>query len=220
MWLVRNIFFYILNFAVFQFSCANYLNGFETGYSRLVFQIGAALLFLIIILKWRNKWTGIYTLNQNASKYNLVHAMPLSKRFMRWTWLFYGIEILVSLIFPFIYLFFDTLTWPFALVLLIGGIEGVYYMLYNTSKGNFKLAFNENAMVHNARGTVVLPFHNLKSIEYKYDEYFFIYNSGETLTIPEYIVEDKNLPLLHQTLVKKAKEKGIFYSDRLVNSTK
>ncbi|HLP13344.1 MAG TPA: hypothetical protein VK177_15510 [Flavobacteriales bacterium] len=215
MWLVRNIFFYLLNFIVFQFSCANYLNGFETWHSRLIFQVGAGILALIVLLKWKNKWTGIRTLNANSSKYNLVHHIPLSKKFMRWTWLFYGIEILVSLIFPLIYIYFDMLTWPFALVLFINGLESVYFMMVNTAKGKFKVAFNENAMVHNARGTSVLPFHGLKSIEYKYDEYFFIYNSGETLTIPEYIVEDKDLPLLHTTLVEKAKEKGIFYSGKL-----
>jgi hypothetical protein len=217
MWLVRNIFFYLLNFVVFQFSCANYLNGFETWHSRLIFQIGAGLLALIVLLKWKNKWTGIKTLNANASKYNLVNTLPLSRRFMRWTWLFYGIEILVSLLFPLIYIYFDILTWPFALVLFVSGIEGVFYMAWNTKKGTFKVAFNENAMVHNARGTSVYPFHNLKSIEHKYDEFFFIYNSGETLTIPEYIVEDKDLPALHKALVEKAKEKGIFYSGKLEN---
>ena len=85
----------------------------------------------------------------------------------------------------------------------------------NTKRGNFKLAMNENALVHNARGTSVLPFHDLKSIEYKYDEYFFIYNSGEALTIPEYIVEDGKLEEFRQLLAGKAKELGIFYSDKL-----
>lgn len=215
MWLVRNIFFYVLNFIVFQFSCANYLNNFETWYSRWVFVIGAGLLFFIMLLKWRNKWTGILTLNRNAEKYNLTYLVPLSKKFMKWTYLFYGIEIIVSLLFPLIYLYFDLYTWPFSLLLFFNGIEGLYYLIMNTRKKNFKIGMNENAIVHNARGTYVLPFHDLKSIEYKYDEYFFVYNSGEALTIPEYVVEDAKLPEFRQILSAKAKELGIFYSDKL-----
>ena len=217
MWLFRNILFYLLNFIVFQFSCANYLNNFETWYSKLIFMIAGGLLFFIILLKWRNKWTGIFTLNKNADKYNLSYVAPLSKKFMKWTYLFYGIEIIVSLIFPIIYLYFDVLTWPFSLLLLVNGFEGIYYLMRNSKKGNFKLGMNENALVHNARGTYVLPFHELKSIEYKYDEYFFIYNSGEALTLPEYVVEDVNLPEFKKILSEKAKEKGIFYSDKLSN---
>lgn len=216
MWLIRNILFYVLNFIVFQFSCANYLNNFETWYSKIIFLSAAGILFFIMLLKWRNKWTGIITLNRNAKKYNLTYSVQLSRKFMKWTYLFYGIEIIVSLIFPIIYLYFDTLTWPFSFLLFINGVEGLYYLLMNTKKGNFKLAMNENALVHNARGTCVLPFHDLKSIEYKYDEYFFIYNSGEALTIPEYVVEDAKLDEFRQILATKAKEKGIFYSDKLV----
>lgn len=217
MWLLRNILFYVLNFIVFQFSCANYLNNFETWYSKLVFFIGAGLLFFIMLLKWRNKWTGILTLNKNAAKYKLNYSVRLSRKFMKWTYLFYGIEIVVSLVFPLVYMFFDTLTWPFSCLLFFNGIEGLYYLVVNTKKGKFKIAMNENALVHNARGTTVIPFHDLKSIEYKYDEYFFIYTTGEAISIPEYVVEDANLVEFRKVLSDLAKNRGIFYSDKLTN---
>src|SRR6478735_5154584 len=114
MWLIRNIIFYVLNFIVFQFSCANYLNNFETWYSKIIFQVAAGILFFIMLLKWRNKWTGIMTLTKNVKKYNLTYLAPLSHKFMRWTYLFYGTEIVISLVFPVIYLYFDTLAGPFS----------------------------------------------------------------------------------------------------------
>lgn len=215
MWLFRNIVFYVVNFVVFQFSCANYLNQFETWHSREIFWICSGLLFLVMLVKWRNKWTGIRTLNVKQEKYGIYYEARLSKKFMNWTYLFYGTEVAISIIFPILYMYFDTLTWTFSALLFLNGIEGLLYLVINTKKGKFKVGLNENALVHNARGTYVLPFHELKSIEYKYDEYFFIYQSGETLTIPEYIVEQADIPVLREHIVKKAAERGIFVTEKL-----
>lgn len=215
MWLFRNIFFYVANFVVFQLSCINFLTGDVFWGSYKIFWYAAGVLLLLLLVKWRHKWVGILTLNRNLDKYNIVYTAPLSKKFMNWTYLFYGIETVVSLVFPFVYLFFDTHTWAFALLLFINGLEGLIFLVVNTRKGHFKLGINDNALVHNARGTYVLPFHELKSIVYKYDEYFFIYRSGETLTIPEYIVDPVHMPVFREMIAKKAAEHGAFITDKL-----
>lgn len=215
MWLIRNIIFYFTNFVVFQFSCANYLNQFETWYSREIFLGAAGLLLLVVLFKIKNKWTGINTLVKNADKFNLQYRVPLNPQFIKWTQLFYGIEVIISLVFPALYLFFDTLTWPFALVLGINGFEGLIYLYRNKSRSNFLLGMNENAIVHNARGVYVLPFQHLKSIEYKYEDFFFIYEDGETLTLPGNVVAMADMPELKRRIVEMAEKKGIFYSDKL-----
>lgn len=215
MWLVRNIIFYFVVFIIFILSSANYLNHFETPYSREAYLIAAGIVFLIFIFKLRIRWTGISTLNSKADKYELIFTAPLSKKFMNYTYLFNGSEVFISLGFGFLFLFFDSLSWIFSTVLLVKGVEGLIYLWINSKQKKFKIGINENAVVHNARGVYVLPFHELKSIEYKYDEFFFIYESGETLTLPSYVVEPEHTAELRSIIVKKATEKGIFYSDKL-----
>jgi hypothetical protein len=200
---------------VFQFSFFNYLTDETTWYSHEIFLGCAGILFLLMLVKWRSKWVGILTLNRNTARYGIFYTARLSRKFLNWTYLFYGTEAVVSIVFPFIYLYFDQKTWPFAALLFLNGIEGVYFLLRNSKSGNFKLGINNNAIVHNARGTYVLPFHELKSVVYKYDEYFFIYDSGETLTIPEYIVDPEDMPALRQHINKKAAEQGIFVTEKL-----
>lgn len=215
MWLIRNIIFYFICFIIFILSSANYLNHFETPYSREVYSVAAGLIFLIVLFKLRNKWTGILTLNKNAEKYNLTYTAPLSRKFLNYTILFNGAEIFICLSFGLLFLYFDTLSWLFSTVLLVNGVEGIIYLVSGLNKQRFKIGMNENALVHNARGTYVVPFHNLKSIEYKYDEFFFIYTTGEALSIPSYVVDEKYLGELKSSIVKVASEKGIFYSDKL-----
>ncbi len=215
MWLLRNFLFYFMIVLVFELSAANHLNGFETPYSKIIFWSCAALLFLVMAAKTRLKWTGIFTLNRNAGEYAFQWTHGLSHSFMSYTRLFYFTEVIVSLVFGLLFLYFDTRTSIYSGLLLFNALEGTYFIYSNTKNERFKIAINENAVVHNARGVYVIPFKNLKSIEFKYNEFFFIYENGETLTLNSNVVDETSLEILKQRVLDKAKSKGIFYTDKL-----
>jgi hypothetical protein len=215
MWLLRNILFYTLVFAVFQFSAASYLNGFQFSFTHLLYQIAAGVLLLVLLFKLKIKWTGINALNSKSTKYNFVYTAKLSKPFLSYTRLFYGTEVIISIAAGLLFLFFDKDTWMFSGLLLINGAEGLYYLMHAQQKGKFRIAVNDNAVVHNARGIYVLPFHELKRIEFKYDEFFFIYNDEETLTLPYNVVSADEIEKLKSVIAEKVKEKGIYHTVKL-----
>ena len=239
MWLLRNILFYFTCFFVFQLTCANYLNGsfrnskeqilldsktkmnrnydvadFLSANTNLMLGIASGLLLLIMLVKLKSKWTGIKVLRQNE-KYKFVYNAPLSSQFLKFTRLFYGTEALVSGAFALLFFYFDQRAWMFSALLMFNCIEGFYFLFINRKQNKFRLAINENAVVHNGRGTSIMPFAELKSIQYKYNDYFFIYNSGETLTIPENAVEEEHRQAFRETLAASAKQKGIFFTKEL-----
>ena len=239
MWLLRNILFYFTCFFVFQLTCANYLNGsmrnskeqilldsktkmnrnydvadFLSNNTNLMIGIASGLLLLIMIVKLRSKWTGIKVLGQNE-KYNFIYNAPISNQFLKFTRLFYGTEALVSGVFSLLFFYFDQRAWPFCALLLFNCIEGFYFLYSNYKQQKFRLAINENAVVHNARGTYIIPFEGLKSIQYKYNDYFFIYKSGETLTLPENAVNENYRASFREKLSAAAQQKGIFFTKEL-----
>ena len=103
----------------------------------------------------------------------------------------------------------------FSALLIFNGLENIYFLISNLKNNKFRIAVNEYAVVHNGRGTYILPFHELQSIERKYEEFFFIYKNGDTLTIPLNAFTENDLMEFRQLLDKKAREMEIFFSVRL-----
>lgn len=215
MWLFRNILFYLPLVVVFQITCNNYLSTDRLWFTDYVIYSGSGLLFLVIAVKWKIKWTGIRTLTKKADKYNFVFNKPLQPAFLYWTKFNHISEICTSLAFGGLVLLFDRQAWIFSAMLMINGIENIFFLYRNLSKQNFRIAVNEYAVVHNGRGTYILPFDQLQSIERKYEEFFFIYKNGETLTIPLNAMTENDLGEFRNLIDKKAREKEIFFSVRL-----
>jgi hypothetical protein len=214
-WLLRNILFYFILVIVFQISCNNYLNNDRVWFTHYVYWYSGIILFLVLFFKWKNKWTGIRTLNSKAAKYEFVFNKPLQSPFIYWTKFNHVTEIIVSFAFGLLILYFDLDAWYISVMLLINGVENVFFLFLSLKNNKFRLAVNEFAVVNNARGTYILPFHNLKSIERKYEEFFFIYNNGDTLTIPLNALSENDLTEFRQLLDVQARKMEIFLSDRL-----
>lgn len=215
LWILRNILFYLVLILVFQVTCNNYLNNDKVWFTPHIVYGGSILLFLIIAAKWKIKWTGIRTLNGKSDKYGFVFNKPLQPAFVYWTKYNHTAEIIASFAFGFSVLFFELDAWMFSALLIINGIENIFFLYSNLTNNRFRLAVNEYAIVHNGRGTYIAPFHDLQSIERKYDEFFFIYKNGDTLTVPLNALSENDLAGFRQLLDAKAREMNIFFSVRL-----
>ncbi|MFI5203300.1 MAG: hypothetical protein ACHQF2_02300 [Flavobacteriales bacterium] len=215
LWILRNILFYLVLVVVFQVTCNNYLNNDVVWFTQYVVYGGSILLLLILFFKWKSKWTGIRTLNKKSDTYAFTFNKPLQPAFLYWTKYNHVTEAIASFVFGISVLYFDQTAWMFSALLIVNAIENIYFLISNLKNHRFRMAVNEFAVAHNGRGTYIIPFHGLQSIERKYDEFFFIYKNGDTLTIPLNSLEEKDLAAFRQLLDTKARELEIFYSVRL-----
>lgn len=214
MWLLRNILFYLSIVVVFQVASSNYLNNSTVWFTHYVVNTALVITGLIVILKWKIKWTGINTLNRNSGKYNFIFNKPLQPGFVYWTKFHVLSEMIASFAFGITIGLFEQTAWIFSLILIINGIENAIFLYINLKNNRFRVAVNEYAVVHNGRGTYVIPFHELQSIERKYEEFFFIYKNGDTLTLPLNAMTENDLIEFRQLIENKAREKEIFCSTK------
>jgi hypothetical protein len=213
--ILRNVLFYFILVVVFQVASNNYFNRDTVWFTDYILYGGTALVFLTLLFKIKVKWNSIRTLNKKAAQFEFTFNRPLNSAFLYWTKYNHITESAASLLFGAFIFIFDQNAWILCLLLLLNAIENLWFLYSNLRRQRFRIAVNQYAVAHNSKGIYILPFDQLKAIERKYDEFFFVYTNGETRTLPLNALQPQDLEEFRQLLDTKAREKEIFFSVRL-----